>query len=99
MLVLVDCMHVTSCTGNSTRHAVSCMRTHLGVCPLHSQPEGVYLLGAHLLHVGHQVDILLPIPFCPAQSPFLLYIHVRTHVLHLLLTPEQLKLPFQGMQR
>ena len=55
MPVLEDCVQVISCTVNYTRHDVSCMRTHLGVCPLHSQPEGLELLGAHLLHVGHQV--------------------------------------------
>ena len=70
MLVLAGCIHVISCTVNCTRHDASYMRTHLGVCPLHSQPEGLYLLGAHLLHVGHQVDILLPVPFSPAQLPF-----------------------------
>jgi hypothetical protein len=82
MPVLEDCVQVISCTVNYTRHDVSCMRTHLGVCPLHSQPEGLELLGAHLLHVGHQVNILLPDPLRPAQLPFRFILVFQRFVFH-----------------
>ena len=61
---------MTTCTLNGTRHEVLSMHTHLGVCPLHSRSEGLDLLGAHLLHVGDQVDVLLSVPLRPAQLPF-----------------------------